>query len=595
MVALDATRDTLEARLRNRGFAHAEVMRNYSISSAAPYEAQVTFGVYPGVLTRFGQLTVVVRGTDGREPTMDEGVVRRMLPFREGDEYQEDLQFAGQRSLYNLEIFRGVSFLPDSISSLDSILPFTIEVDEGEVHRVRAGWGLSTAECFNAEARWSNLNFIGGARRLQVSGRVSNLGANSLQNTPFCRQAGKGVYGELTGLISVNFVQPWFFSPRNAVSASLFMEKQSVDGVFVREALGMSLGFSRTLTRSVLLGISLRPQSSRLKAAEVIFCSAYLICEKDEIALFQDTDRILSPVGISLSQDRRNQALSPTRGYSVGVDLEHAGDWTGSDFRYTRVVSEATWHTEVQSQWVVGARLRGGRVIPGAFLGLGQDGSSNEIVHPEKRLFAGGSSSVRGFGQNRLGPRTLYIGNVKDLIWKPGTVEPGVCSPEEVMDQSCDASDLKSEYFLVQPKGGTKLIDGSLELRFRIAGRLWEGATFLDFGQVWDEATGVSLGGLEFTPGFGVRYFSPIGPVRVDLAYRFGGGEPLPVVTQAIVPYDPTVHDPDQQLTGPNGEKFPYALPGDLVVLDTSVLWREGLGPFDLRRFQLHFSIGQAF
>jgi len=208
MVALDATRDTLEARLRNRGFAHAEVLRNYMISSAAPHEAHVTFEVYPGVPTRFGPLTVVVRGTDGREPSMDESVVRRMLPFREGDEYQEDLQFAGQRSLYNLEVFRGVSFLPDSVSAADSILPFTIEVDEGEVHRVRAGWGLSTAECFNAEARWSNLNFLGGARRLQVSGRVSNVGAKSLEYTPLCQQAGKGVYGDLTRLISVDFVQP---------------------------------------------------------------------------------------------------------------------------------------------------------------------------------------------------------------------------------------------------------------------------------------------------------------------------------------------------------------------------------------------------
>jgi hypothetical protein len=102
----------------------------------------------------------------------------------------------------------------------------------------------------------------------------------------------------------------------------------------------------------------------------------------------------------------------------------------------------------------------------------------------------------------------------------------------------------------------------------------------------------VALGDLEFTPGFGVRYFSPIGPIRVDLAYRFGGGEPLPVVTQAIELFDPERHDERERLPAPYDG---YAAPGDLVVLDPLVRWGQDLSSWDLRRFQLHFSIGQAF
>jgi hypothetical protein len=117
----------------------------------------------------------------------------------------------------------------------------------------------------------------------------------------------------------------------------------------------------------------------------------------------------------------------------------------------------------------------------------------------------------------------------------------------------------------------------------------------LDFGQVWDEDATVALRDLEFTPGMGIRYFSPIGPIRVDLAYRFGGGTQLPVVTQAIEPFDSAKHTEDQRLKGPNGEILPYAVPGDLALLNPLVLWGEKLGPWNLRRFQLHFSIGQAF
>jgi outer membrane protein insertion porin family len=594
MVALDASRDTLETRFRNRGFAHVEVMRRYFIPTETPHEAQVWFELYPGPLTRFGTLTVGIIPAEGREASVDENVVRRMLPFREGDLYQEDIQFAGQRNLYNLDIFSFVELRPDTLLAVDSILPFTIRVQEDDLHRVRTGGGLGTAECFNFESSWNSLNFFGGARRLQVTGRVANVLGESLQSTPLCRQAGTGDYGGLTYLISADFTQPWFFSPRNSIAASVFAERQSVPPIFVREAVGMSLGLNRTLAVSTLLGFSFRPEFSSLDAAEVFFCSVYLICTHDEIALLQEAQRLF-PVGISFSQDRRNQPLSPTLGYSAVVDMEYAGDWTGSEFRYTRLLSEATWYTSGRTHWVLGARLRGGWVRPEGFQDRGQNQASSEILHPEKRLFAGGSNSVRGYAQNRLGPQVLYLEKVDSLLWHPDTGEPYLCTPEEIMDQSCDAGGLDDSAFLSRPKGGTRLLEGSLELRFPVSGPRWEGATFLDFGQVWDEDATVALRDLEFTPGMGIRYFSPIGPIRVDLAYRFGGGTQLPVVTQAIEPFDSAKHTEDQRLKGPNGEILPYAVPGDLALLNPLVLWGEKLGPWNLRRFQLHFSIGQAF
>ncbi len=74
LVALDATRDTLETRLRNRGFAHVDVLRNYFIPRETPHEAQVTFDVYPGPLARFGQLTVVCQRHPGADA--DDGGIR---------------------------------------------------------------------------------------------------------------------------------------------------------------------------------------------------------------------------------------------------------------------------------------------------------------------------------------------------------------------------------------------------------------------------------------------------------------------------------------------------------------------------------------
>jgi outer membrane protein assembly factor BamA len=145
-----------------------------------------------------------------------------------------------------------------------------------------------------------------------------------------------------------------------------------------------------------------------------------------------------------------------------------------------------------------------------------------------------------------------------------------LCTVDQIQDGSCDASPLSSGAFEPRATGGTSLLEGSLELRAPIAGRVWEGAAFLDFGRVWGEYTRVSLADLELTPGLGVRYFSPIGPIRVDLAYRFAEGEALRVVTSEPPPS------------------------GKLTILGPRVVYG-ALDTWSLQRFQIHLSIGQAF
>jgi outer membrane protein assembly factor BamA len=594
LIALDAARDSMEARLRNRGFYHVEVLLNYFIPRETPLEAEVTFDLYPGPLTRFGPLKV-----DGNV-TVEETVIRRMLPFREGDLYSQDLLFAGQRNLYNLDIFRFATVAAEAANPTDSVLPLTVQVSEGDVHRVRAGAGVNTAEYASAEARWASRNFYGGARRLQISGRVSNLLNGPLDGVGLFEDAEDPEFRRLNWLLSADFTQPWLFSPRNSIQASLFWERQSWPDVFVRQTTGLTVGVTRTLAVSTALTVSFRPQVSTVTAAGAFFCSNYLICTQEDINILEGGHN-LNPVGLSLSRDRRNQALSPTRGYSALVDLEHAASWSGSEFLYTRVLADATWYTQSRSGWVLATRLRGGWVNPEGFLGRTTEEVHGDIVHPEKRLYAGGSSSVRGFAQYGLGPRVLKVRDVRDLLFP---LASQACTPEELMDRSCEAAGLKEEdAFDPRPTGGTSLLEGSLEVRFPLRGQMWEGATFLDFGQVWGEPGKVDLSSLELTPGLGVRYFSPIGPIRVDLAYRFADAERLQVLAAQIRQFDPAIDTPraggsDPRLSRERDdgvrETIDYVLSGDLAVLPDR-LFEANLPTWSPRRFQIHLSIGQAF
>jgi hypothetical protein len=86
--------------------------------------------------------------------------------------------------------------------------------------------------------------------------------------------------------------------------------------------------------------------------------------------------------------------------------------------------------------------------------------------------------------------------------------------------------------FNPRPLGGTALVEANLEARFPVYGQFF-GAVFLDAGVLGERSfRDLSAGSRTITPGFGVRYRSPVGPVRVDLGIRPNRAELLPVITQ---------------------------------------------------------------
>jgi hypothetical protein len=156
------------------------------------------------------------------------------------------------------------------------------------------------------------------------------------------------------------------------------------------------------------------------------------------------------------------------------------------------------------------------------------------------------------------------------------------------MDLSCDPGRLADGRFLPRPTGGTGVFEGNVELRFGL-GRSFELVTFGDVGQVWSVTGDVSLGDLELTPGAGIRYLSPVGPIRVDVGYRFRGAMELPVITSSIAEAEPGQCDAAGTACIAYGDAL-YVRSGDLGFLSSPVLFGDSGS-----RFQLHFSIGQAF
>ena len=173
-------------------------------------------------------------------------------------------------------------------------------------------------------------------------------------------------------------------------------------------------------------------------------------------------------------------------------------------------------------------------------------------------------------------------------------MEP-ICTPESLVSLTCDVSLLGQDDVESRPTGGSAVLEGSLELRIPLVEPYLSMAAFADFGQVWPSIEVASLGDMVVTPGIGVRYMTPLGPIRLDLAYRPPTRQAFPVVTSLIRPWQEGEDPAGARIRDPlTGARVDWVFEESLVRLVQSVEVAEPAG-LSFRRFQLQFSIGQAF
>jgi outer membrane protein assembly factor BamA len=283
--------------------------------------------------------------------------------------------------------------------------------------------------------------------------------------------------------------------------------------------------------------------------------------------------------------DRTDDRFNPTEGYSARADFEHASKYTLSDFRYNRASGEITFFHPFGKS-VLAAHARGGWVHAMSSSSTTNVDGLTDILHPRKRFYAGGANSVRGYGENQLGPRILTIDPKKLMDGASCTtanIADGSCVPthdgivKTNPDGTADTAHVTSSDFNALPTGGTSLIEGSIEYRFPFLMKNLQAAVFLDAGYVGSGSTDVTQGKAAVTPGFGVRYLSPVGPIRVDLGFRPSVTDNLTVITEVVDP------DGTHRLVQLH-DKWRYN-----PVADGSGISKV------LNHFALHLSIGQAF
>lgn len=572
IIELDSAALRLASLLRERGHADA-VVHDTAVVRADGDSATVRVTIEPGPIATIGAVEVT-----GNEE-VSERTILRLLDLREGQVYRSSQLLEAQRRLYRSELFRQA--IMEVGETPDSVKPVRVRVREAPFRAVRVGGGINTLEFVQAEARYTLYNWYGAARRLQFDAAIGNLLAPQLYGRSIFEGAApvgtgpdiEGAFLDPTWQVSAEVSQPWLFSRRHSISLGVFAHRRSVPAIVVDEGYGSGLTFTRRFSSRATGSATYRFERVRVRAGDLYFCVNFGVCGTTLIEALGGS-QTLSPLWLSLTIDRTDDPLAPTRGWSAELDGEHASGATASDFRYNRISGELTHHLRL-GPGVLASRVRGGWVnaLAGTAAAVGVPMSDAELLHPRKRFYAGGSQSVRGYGENQLGPRILTV--------DPRALQDSTtadCDVEDIADGTCDPAGVATSRFTPRPLGGNSLIEASVEYRIPI-GETLTAAVFLD---------GATVGAVEvdvpastrraITPGFGVRYLSPIGPVRVDLGIRPRVREQLPVITQ---------------VTDENGELR-------LVRLETDLLYDPiGASGGFLRsitsRLQLHLSIGEAF
>jgi outer membrane protein insertion porin family/translocation and assembly module TamA len=580
LIALDSSIAFLEMALWDKGYGDADARVDTIVVDTAAKAAGIRASVDPKWQTTVGRISI-----SGNE-RVSERTIRNSLTLREGRLYKRGELVTSQRNLYESNLFRrAVIIVPPQG---DSVKHIEITVQEAPLREIRASAGFNTIEFGQLEGRLTRYNWFGGARRLDFRAALGNLLANSLNaRFPFQEVLRRPVsdrdadqYFSPTWQASADFTQPWFQSPRNTLGLSAFTHRRSAPAIFVEKGLGASATFTRMLATRAPASLTYRFELTRVEASDVYFCENFGICDPSDIEALRARQR-LSPVALSFVTDRGDDPLDPSRGYFARADVEHASAFTMSDYRYNRVSGEYRRYKAFGRHSVLAWRARGGLVkaLESASEALIGQASTNPILHPRKRFYAGGAQSVRGYGENQLGPRVLTIDPGK-LLNAPNDTTPALCTRDELLAGDCDeASTLGSSNFEPRPVGGSTLLEGSVEYRFGVW-RSLDMAVFVDAAVVGEgDVSTLTRGTSAITPGFGFRYTTPVGPIRVDLGIKPRLAENLPIVTELvdedgvrrIVPLRQTkAYDPLED----SGKEW----------------WRQALD-----RLTLHLSIGQAF
>jgi outer membrane protein assembly factor BamA len=464
--------------LREYGYPYAKVATKED-DGADGKRAVLTFSADPGKLSHFGPVTI-----QGNK-SVSNRVIERQLTFKPGDLYRRSVVQDSQRRLYGLELFQFANIEP---LNSDRTQPGQAPPESGPASQPDGAQPLANValepdqipmRVTVAEGNHQRVNF-GVGYGTEEKARI-DAEYHQLNFFGGARSAGAHVrYSALDRGIRLDFNQPYFFTPHFSFTGEV-QQWYTYTPAYRSVVTGGKVTVTHRTSQQSSWSISNTSERDNSTVSDTALNDPSLYASLIALGLNPITGEqngTLNALGFDIQHSTADNLLNAHRGYQVAFHTEEAGRLIPGTFNYYALSADGRQYQRLGGgdRFVLASRLQIGNIYP--------FGSDEDNIPFSKRYFLGGATSVRGWGRYEISPLSASG----------------------------------------QPVGGDAMLAWSEELRATIHGNLG-GVIFMDAGNVWAKTFGWKLNDLRYAIGAGLRYATPIGPIRFDYGYQLN---PIP-------------------------------------------------------------------
>lgn len=447
-----------------------------------------------------GPKTIISSFNIEGEETLDKQLIFRETGLKLGEVYSSEKLREAQREVYKHHLFRlALVSIPDQPK--DSTLDLTLKVKELPLRSFRVRVGSGDFDRLDGPLEFNNFWKL---FRGQSTWIYRNIGGKGSQFSSTIKLS----YFET--FFSSEYLFPYVFNTKSSFRINPFIENR-IEPAYSITTGGLINSFGYEYNRNL----------TGTLAYEFAINNEYDIANEQNQDITQVLpDSVLSYniSSFSLNVYYANGLSRGKRGWIIQPYIQLSGIFGESDFSFQKFAFDIRKFTELSPKLVLATRIQAGTIYF----------AKQDSLPADIEFYAGGTSSVRAYKRNTLGPKRAFV--IKGE-------KPGV--PDQVN---------------FVPIGGKAFLTFNFELRQQLDNMLkgFGIAAFLDGGQVWKSIRTIDDRELQYSTGVGIRYETPIGPVRIDFGYKL----------------NPTDYDL---------ELFP------------------GINEKPAKRWRLHISVGQAF